>query len=213
MRAVQWVGSVVVAVAAVLGASRLWAENKEKKPAPRTRIALVNLTYVIKNYDKFKQFRDEMVTIIQPYQKHEEELRAKLKELREQAEDPSLVQTAGKDRGEKSEKKKLEEKVRLAQREIEDKKAERNLKMSKRSDQEMKVIYKDLMEAAQSYATAHDLDLVLHYNDAITHEDFFSAQNVARKLNTGGLMPLYTKEDMDISQDLVALLNQRMHKK
>jgi Skp family chaperone for outer membrane proteins len=213
MRAVLWVGSVIVALVAVVGASRLWAESKEKKPAPRTRIGLVNLKYVVTNYDKYKQFREEMKAVIEPCQKRDAELRSKLEELRKKVENPSLLQTAGKDRNGKSEKEKLEKKVKEIQREIEENKETITKKLGKRSDDQMKVIYKDMMEATQSYATTHDLDLVLHYNDAITHEDFLSAQNIARKLNTGGLMPLYSKEEMDISQDLVAMLNQKMHKK
>jgi Skp family chaperone for outer membrane proteins len=213
MRAVLWVGSVVVALAAVVGANRLWAEDKGKKPAPRTRIGLVNLTYVINNYDRFKQFKLEMQEAIEPFQKRHEELRSKLEELRKRAADPSLVPTAGEDRDEKAKKGELEAKAKKIQHEMEDLKEKIQKKLGKRNDDEMKVIYKDVMEATQSYAPAHDLDLVLHYNDAITPEDSLSAKNIARKLNTGALMPLYSKEEMDISQDLVTLLNQKMHKK
>lgn len=213
MRAVLWLGSVVVAVAAVIGAGRLWAEDKEKKPALRTRIGFINLTYVINNYDKYKQYKEEMKKIVEPLQKRHEELRSKLEELHKQGGISSILQTADKDRSEKSEKEKLEKKVKEIQQEIEDNKANISAKMTKRSDDEMIVIYKEIMEATQSYATAHDLDLVLHYNDAITDEDLMSARNIARKLNTGGLMPLYWKEEMDISLDLATLLNQKMHKK
>ncbi len=213
MRAVLWISSVVVAAVAVTGASRLWAEGKEKKPASRTRIGIVNLTYVINNYDKYMQYREEIKKVIEPCQERDAELRSKLEELRKKVENPSLLQTAGKDRNEKIEKEKLEKEVKEIQREIEENKETIKKKLSKRSDDQMKVIYKDLMEATQSYATTHDLDLVLHHNDAITQEDLFSAQNIARKLSTGGLMPLYWKEEMDISLDLVTLLNQKMHKK
>jgi Skp family chaperone for outer membrane proteins len=213
MRAVLWVGSVMVASVVVIGASQLWAESKEKKPAPRTRIGLVNLTYVISSYDKFNQYKEAMKKVVEPYQTRDTELRSKLEQLRKQAADPSLVPTAGKDREEKAKKEELEEKAKKIQREMEDNKEKIKNMLGKRSDAEMKVIYKDVMEATQSYATTHDLDLVLHYNDAINEVDFLSAQNIARKLNTGALMPLYSKQEMDVSQDLVSLLNQKMHKK
>jgi len=213
MRVVLWMSSVILASAAAIGASRLWAEDKAKKPAPRTRIGLINLTYVIKNYDKFKQYEIEMKKLIEPFTQRHNELQSKLDELRKQATNPSLVPTSGENGREKTKDEEVEEKARKIQRDIEDNKAKIKLKMSKRSDDEMKVIYKDVMEATQCYATKYDLDLVLHYNDAITHEDLLSAQNVARKLNTGALMPLYSKEELDISMDIVTLLNQRMHKK
>src|SRR5262245_37578800 len=41
-----WMAGLLIAVAVIIGASRLWAEGKEKRPAPpRTRIALMNLIY------------------------------------------------------------------------------------------------------------------------------------------------------------------------
>lgn len=76
----------------------------------------------------------------------------------------------------------------------------------------MKNIYLCVTEAAQKYAKAHDLDLVLHYNDAITEQDYLSAQNIARKMNTAALMPLYFPQNMDISRDLVAILNKNLRK-
>ncbi len=213
MRAVLWMGSVVIASVVVIGASRLWAEDKDKKPAPQTRIGLVNLTYVIKNYDRYKQFELEAKKVVEPFQKRHAELSSKLEELRKQAVNPSLIPTAGEEHGQKAKKDDLEAKAKKIQRELEENKEKIRKKLGERSDNEMKVIYKEVMEATQSYATMHDLDLVLHYNDAPTHEESLSAQNIARKLNTGALMPLYWKEEMDISMDLVTLLNQKMHKK
>ncbi len=47
MRAMSCAVSLVMALAALIGAGRLWADNKDEWPAkaaPRTRVALVNLT-------------------------------------------------------------------------------------------------------------------------------------------------------------------------
>jgi Skp family chaperone for outer membrane proteins len=208
-----WMAGLLVAVAVIIGASQLWAEGKEKKPAPtRTRIAFLNLTYVVKNYDKYKEWEVEIKKSVVPYQERDAELQAKLKELREQAENPALVPAKAEDRKEKGKKAAIEEKAKKIQQDIDDNNAEIKLKLGKRSDEEMKTLYTDVMEATQRYANAHDLDLVLQYNDAVTQEDFVSAQNIARKLSSGALMPLYWNPSMDISQDLVAFLNRKMHK-
>ena len=84
---------------------------------------------------------------------------------------------------------------------------EAKMKLGKRSDDEMKILFMDVYDAAQRYAASHDFELVLHYNDAVTEADFLSAQNIARKLNTGALMPLYYQRSMDISMDVVRMLN------
>lgn len=213
MRAMLWGGGLVVTLAAVVGASRLWAESKEKKSAPRTRIAFFNLTYVVKNYDQYQQFNEEIKKVIEPYQKRDAELRERLEELRRQAEGSSLVPAKGEDRDEKSRKEELEEEGRKIQRRIEDNAAKIKKEASKRSDDEMKIIYAAVVEVARRYATANGIDLVLQYNDAVTQDDLVSPKNIARKLNTGAFMPVYWDESMDISLDLVAMLNQKSRKK
>lgn len=213
MRAVLWVGGVVVALAALVGAGRLWAESKEEEPAPRTRIAIYNLTYVIKNYDKYKRFQDEIKEYVRPYQKRDAELKEQLKELRGQAEISSLVPTKGEDRDEKTAKEELEDKAKKIQRKIEENAEMIKKKLGAKSDEQMKIVYIQVVSAAQEYAKSHGLDLVMQYNDATTPEDYLSAQTIARKLNASGLMPAYLKTSMDISGDLVKRLNEDTHKK
>lgn len=213
MRAVLWMSSVVVAAAAFIGASRLWAEGKEKKPAPRTRIAFFNLTYVIKHYDKYQQYNEEVKKMVKPYKERDTELRAQLEELRKQAKDFYVVPAKGEDGDEKSRKEELEKKAKKIRREIEENAAKIKKELGKSSDDEMKIVYEDVVEAARRYATTNGLDLVLHYNEADTPEGLLSAQNIARKLNTGAFMPVYWDESMDISLDIVTMLNQKLGKK
>jgi Skp family chaperone for outer membrane proteins len=209
MKTVFRMGSLMVAAAVILGASRLWAENKEKKPAPRTRIGLLNLTFVIKNYNKYNRFQEEIKGIIEPFQKRDAELRAQLEKLRAEAEKPSLVPVKGEDRDEQSRKEEIEERAKKIQQQIEDNSQKAKRILGKRSDKEMQSLFKDVQEAVERYAIAQDLDLVMHYNEPLTKEDLLSPQNVARKLNTGGLVPIYAASSLDISTDIVTDLNQR----
>jgi Skp family chaperone for outer membrane proteins len=169
-----------------------------------TRIAILNITYVLKNYAKYQHFQEEMKGIVDPFQKKHESLQQQLQELQKQA--------AALPRQQSEQGAELEKKGREIQRQMEDNKNEIQLRLGKRSDEEMKILYMDVYQAVQGYAASHHYDLVLHYNDAITQEDFLSAQNIARKLNTGALMPLYTSrnQSLDISQDIVKLLNDGM---
>jgi Skp family chaperone for outer membrane proteins len=197
-----------VALAVVFAAGRLWAGSKEKKKPPRTRIGLVNLTYVIKNYDKYKRFQEEIKAKREPFQKRDAKLRAQLEKLRGQAEavkkaESAILPAKAED---------LEEKAKKIQRELEDNFARAKKNLDKRSDEEMKLLFKDVHNAVQRYAKAHDLDLVMHYNDPTTPEEYASAQNIARKLNTGALMPLYVTPELDVTKEIVKILNERMHK-
>jgi hypothetical protein len=50
-----------------------------------TRIAIMNLTFVINKYVKYQHFKEEMKGIIEPFQKKHEDLQHQLEELRKQA--------------------------------------------------------------------------------------------------------------------------------
>jgi Skp family chaperone for outer membrane proteins len=191
-----------------VGSSRGQAQNNQTGAAPSaaptgTRIAVLNLSYVIKNYLKYQHFNEEMKGIVEPFNKKHMELQQKLEDLKKQA--AALTRQTQPGQGEE-----IEKQGRDIQRQMEDNKTEAQLKIQKRSDEEMRIIYLDIYTAVQGYAASHRYDLVLHYNDAITKEDFLSAQNIARKLNTGALMPLISAPNLDISQDIVNLLNAGM---
>jgi len=206
MRTMIWAGTVVVALAVLIGAGRLGAEGKDKKPAKPadagTRIGLLNLTYVIKNYDKYKQFQEDIKKAFAPFEETQ-------KELRKEAEDLSKQVTPTTPAEEKAE---IESKLKDLQRKAEDSQAEAKRVLGKQSDEHMKIIYADIAEVARRYALGHNLDLVLHYNDATTREDFNSAMKVARKIQTGALMPIYAAPGMDISVELAKILNENAKK-
>ncbi len=185
-------GSFVVALAVVIGAGHLWAESKEKKAPPRTRIGLLNITYVIKNYDKYKQFQEEIKEVVAPFQKRDAELRAQLEKLRTEAEKSSILQTKGEGSGKNSRKDELEEKAKKIQRRLEDNSQKAKKSLGKRSDDEMKLLFLDVYEAVQHYAVAHDLDLVMHYNDAVTKEDFLGAPTIAQAEYRRAYAPLHS---------------------
>jgi Skp family chaperone for outer membrane proteins len=210
MRALLWTSGLIVALATFLAVGRLSADGDENKnEEPQTRIGLVNLTYVIKNYSKYKDFQEEIRDIIGPFQQKDGQLREKLEQLRLEGQQLSEQASRGGKQGEAAVKKlkSVEKKGKQLVREMEDNQAEAKLKLGKRSDDEMKILFIDVLEAVKRYSADHDLDAVLHYNDALTRVDFLSAQNIARKLNTGALMPLTSAPGIDISKDISDLLN------
>lgn len=194
--------SLILAAAILIGAGRLWAESKERKTAPRTRVALLNLTYVLKNYDKYKHFQEDIKHVMEPAQERDKKLRAQLEKLRVQAEkqkeNSSIVPAKAED---------LEEKAKKIQRELEDNSQKAKKILGKKTEEEMKSLFRDVEQAAKRYAEIHDIDIVMHYNDATTAEEYMSSQNIARKLQTGALMPIYWTRGVDISKDLVEMMS------
>ena len=200
MKKTVFAAGLVLALGVLCYVGQLWAQQNQPAqatPAPRTHVALLNLTYVIKNYAKYASFQSEMKKLIEPFQNTDTQYRKEAEELSKQV---TPTTTADK-------RAEIEKKLKDIQRKVEDNNAEAKIVLGKKTDDEMKIVYMDVVAAAQGYATSHDFDLVLHYNDAVTKEDYFSAPNISRKLQSGALMPLYAAPGMDISQEVVSLLN------
>jgi Skp family chaperone for outer membrane proteins len=186
---------------------RLWAQGSDGSAAPaapaaaplRTRIAVINMAYLLKYYKKANDFNAEMQAIYKPFLDHEKgmvEERDKLaKEIK------GLPGTADTKREE------LARQYKQVTRNIEDNSTAAKVELAKRSGQQLKILYAEIYDAARRYARAHDFDMVLTYADAYTPEDFENPALIERKLQTTPVMPLYMSPGMDISRDVVLMLN------
>jgi Skp family chaperone for outer membrane proteins len=195
------VGGVVALGAITYVASRVAAQQNYPQAAAqplRTRVGLINLTYVIKNYQKYTTFAEEMKKAFEPFQEKDKSLTKELEALAKQKQDPKTAP----DQAER-----LDQDIKNIQRAIEDNKLNARTLLSKRAGEQMKILYMDIQDRATSYARAHEFDLVLHYNDATTERDYYSYPNIERKLQSGACMPLYASAGMDISKAVVDLLN------
>ncbi len=107
-------------------------------------------------------------------------------------------------------KAEIEKKLKQLKRDLEDNTTDAKNGLTKKSDDMVVILYKEVHSAAQRYAKAHDLELVLHYNDADDKTEpasFWSSANVARKMQAGACVPLYIAPGMDISLEIVAAMN------
>jgi RNA polymerase sigma factor (sigma-70 family) len=166
--------------------------------APRTRVALVNLSYVLKNADEVKAFREDFKKQAAFYQQRLEASRARIEAWRKESSAPGLAA----DRREA-----LERDVRAEQRKLQDEQEEARRKLAKTTDAQTAALYKKVREAAARYAAAHDIELVLQYNDPADEAALTSPQNVQRRMQAVGCAPLYAAPGLDISKEIVAVLN------
>jgi Skp family chaperone for outer membrane proteins len=164
----------------------------------RTRIGLLNLSHVIKSYAKYQAFEREWQEALKGYDKTIENKRNLMtqwqKELEKQQVDPA-------------QRDKYEGYVRQLQREMQDIGEDAKKQLSKKRDEQAVIIYKEIEQAVQVYARSQDLELVLHFNDAIVPQDLHSPMNVQRKLQIGACMPMFSHPQMDITQAIITMLN------
>src|SRR5262249_53927493 len=92
---------------------------------------------------------------------------------------------------------------------------EANRKIAKMQGEAAVQIYKEVEEAVRVFAQANDIELVLVYNDANKEKDpgdYYSMNNVTRKMTTAPLMPMHWDRRMDITVYVTDMLNSQMNR-
>ncbi|HEY1858986.1 MAG TPA: sigma-70 family RNA polymerase sigma factor [Gemmataceae bacterium] len=200
-------GALTILIGLSIG---LWGGRRATADAPdpareatsNTRIALLNLTYVMKNCDEFKELQEVVKKRVAFYEERAKISRTKIDRLRQELATPDLA--LGK-------RDTLEMDIRAEQRTMEDEQTEAKRKLAEITDEQTVALFKKVRDAATRYANAHNFDVVLHYSDAADEKEMFSPSNVSRKFQAGACMPLYWKADMDISKAVVAAMNAAHH--
>jgi Skp family chaperone for outer membrane proteins len=197
-------GGVLLLLGVLVLTGRSWSDARPAPPRPQARVAVVNLTYVLKHYEKFPVFQQDLKEAVKPYQKKDEELKKKAEALTKGAASPNTTEER---------KAAIEKKLKVLQRELEDNKTEAQALLSKKQEKQLKVLYEDVESATRRYARAHDIELVLHYNDAVTRADLYHPNNITRKMQQGGCMPLYSAPGVDISKEIARALNEALRRR
>jgi Skp family chaperone for outer membrane proteins len=202
------VGVLTLGVAIYVG-SRLSAQQPGAAGGPKpagapvgstkTRVALLNLKYVVTNYRKWTNFQEEYKVEFKKFQARVEPLEKQLETIMAQGKDPK-TDAATKD--------KLEKDARNLQRQMQDIGEEAKATLGKKESDMLVIIYREVAAAVARFSASNDIDLVLHYNDATTPDDMNTAANIQRKMGSGPCTPLYWKaQEVDISAPVLQMLD------
>jgi Skp family chaperone for outer membrane proteins len=196
------VAAALIGLGAVIYVGKLWAQTGGNHPAaaaaPQTKIALINLTYVIKNYEKFKAFQQEMKTAATPFQDKDKKLTTEGEALFKERNNPT-VSAERKDA--------IEKQLMELKRQAEDNKANGTKALGKRQEQGVTTIYMDVYGVAERIAKSRGFEMVLQFNDLTEPQEYWGPQNIQRKLQTAACTPMYYNAGLDISHDVVTTLN------
>jgi Skp family chaperone for outer membrane proteins len=165
-----------------------------------TRVALLNLKQVVMGYKKWIRFTDELKAEYKQYQERVEGLNRQMEGLKKEM----AAATAPE------EKTKIEKQTKDLQRQFQRISDEAKRELGKKESVELVAVYKEMTDVVAAYARENDIDLVMHYNDALTEAEMNSPQNIQRKLVAGPTTPLYVKPGtLDISAAILERLNDR----
>jgi Skp family chaperone for outer membrane proteins len=175
--------------------------DPKASPAPSTepqiKAAVLNLSYVIKNYKKWKDFQEE-------YKKKLEGYDDQLKSMKKAYDEKDQLARTTEDAA--ARKALIEDLENLSNRmkEITD---EGKKVLADIETKQFSEIYKEVKVAAERHSKAHGIEIVMHYNDGTTEDEVNNPNNVGRKMGQGALFPLYVAPGVDISKEVLAALN------
>jgi hypothetical protein len=164
----------------------------------RTRIALLNLSHVLRNYEKVKTFQEEMKKAVEPYSTREAVIKKQAEPLEKRRMQPGTTP---------QERDQIEKQLKDLQRQLEDLKTDFNKMIGTQNEKQLVQLYFEVRDVASKYAQAHNFDAVFHYNDAVDGTEYWSGPNIMDKLRARSMVPLYYPAGMEISQDIINTLN------
>ena len=201
LAATAYVGSQLRAQNQPQSAGRVQQAVATAAAAPlRTRIAVINLQSVIKQYAKWGTFEQTYKDLYGRYNNEFERKKAtgvNLKTQLDQAKDDQA-------------REKIQQQLRALDRDVQDLGEDAKKQLGKLRDEQAVQIYREVEQAVLAYARSYDIEMVLHYSDAVAQADLYQPANVERKIQTLACMPMYMAPGMDITNAVATMLNQRL---
>jgi Skp family chaperone for outer membrane proteins len=202
-------GVVALSLVAYVG-SRLAADppsapatGTPAAPQPETKIRVMNLSYVIKNYKKWEAFQKEYKDKLEAFDKQLKPMKDDYDKYDKEIKKAETPAATKEDYGKK---------MREIQRVMQDKAEDYKKVLAEFEGNSFTTIYNDVKNMTERYARSKRIELVMHYNDGTTEAEINTPTNIGRKMGQGACFPLYTAPGMDISKDVVNYLNAELSK-
>ncbi len=179
--------------------TKLWADPPQPQPQrAQTRIGILNMATVLKNYHKVEAYTAEMKESFKRFDDQTKDKRKMIETRTQQANDEKYTL---------DQREACKKEIVKLQRELEDMNNEMKKTVNDQTEKQMVTVYREIQDAVRRYAMDKGLDAVLTHIDALNPQDAYSAMNVMANMQQRACMPLYYNPSMDISMDIVGSLN------
>jgi Skp family chaperone for outer membrane proteins len=169
--------------------------------ATTSHVKVVNIWMVVKNYKRTEALRAELQAIVKQYDDQLKQTKTDLEGRKTQIKDG--------DKYTDEQKKALANEVKRLERILTDKGEEMREVLIKKESEQAIGVFHEIEDAIGRVAKSGGAELVLIYGDTPDEKDRYVAQNLARKINTSACMPLYIAPGVDITADVLKLLNDK----
>jgi Skp family chaperone for outer membrane proteins len=178
--------------------SRVGAQTPQQPPPP-TRICILNMLEVMKNYKKAQNMELELRRVQTDWENKLKPFRDQANILRGKYSSSTLSQP---------EREQVEKDMRTLQMDFQAMEEDAKKDMQKRSGEVYKQIYREVEDAVTRFAGSNGYAAVFFSNDAVNPDDKYAPANVARKLSLpGATVPIYVAPQVDITAIISSNLN------
>lgn len=199
---------VAVYLGAVVWAQPPVAPQPAAQPAParpaqplRTRMALINIAKVLKEYSKAKDFQSQLIEMSKKYDaQYLEPIRKEIVSRQTKYQNPETPQ---------AQREGMEREIRKFQLDLREKEEDVRKNLAGQQGVWTVQLYREIEDATGFFAKSNDIELVMFYADTTDKANPYEPANIQRKLSMGAAMPMYITPGMDISDAIVSMLNQR----
>ncbi len=169
---------------------------------PGTRVAVVNINKVLKNYAKAQSLNATIRNKVQSYAKQINEKKEEIQKLQTKLTSPTTTPPMTP-----QEKDQIEKQIVNLQRSLQDTDNEARKVIGKEQGDIAVQIFKEIEGVIKAVATSNNFDIVLSYPDATDEAEMYMQENVVRKLTTQGAMPIFYKAHVDMTDAVIQTLN------
>jgi Skp family chaperone for outer membrane proteins len=165
---------------------------------PGTRVAVVNINSVLKNYQKAQYLNNSIKSEVQGYAEKMNKIKEEV--AKRQAEVTKPTTTA-------PQREQMEKEVVAYQRQLQDLDNEARKTITAKQGSIAVQIFREIETVVDAVAKTNNFDLVLSYPDATTKDEMYVTDNVVRKLASQAAIPLFYKPHIDLTGAVITTLN------
>jgi Skp family chaperone for outer membrane proteins len=165
---------------------------------PGTRVAVVNINKVLKNYNKAQSLNAAIRNKVQGYAKLINDKKDEIQKLQTKLASPAITP---------QEKENTEKQIVNLQRSLQDIDNDARKVIGKEQGDIAVQIFREIEGVIKAVATSNNFDIVLSYPDATDDAEMYTQENVVRKLATQAAMPLFYKPHVDMTKAVIDTLN------
>jgi Skp family chaperone for outer membrane proteins len=165
---------------------------------PGTRVAVLNINSVLKNYAKAQYLNTSIKNEVAGYADRMNKIKEEI--AKKQAEMAKPTTTT-------PQREAMDKEIVAMNRQLQDMDADARKTITAKQGSIAVSIYQEIEKVVEAVAKTNNFDLVLSYPDSTVDSEKYITDNVVRKLASQAAIPLYYKPHIDITNAVIQTLN------